>query len=117
MTLPTTPKNATIVLQVRKTAELSRKSSPPRTPTRRSSCSGADAVPLTGAGERLATLDLTDLEHPRLKAPAPALDEVMAETGGGHGVLGMLGCCRRPRTPGMRGMMFDSGNARGPLAD
>lgn len=37
-----------------------------------------ERVPVTKPGERLATLDLTDPSHPRLKAPPPALDVLLA---------------------------------------
>ncbi|KAB2568954.1 hypothetical protein DBV05_g12364 [Lasiodiplodia theobromae] len=43
---------------------------------------GVEAVPITEVGARLGMLDLTDLEHPRLKAPPPMLDEVLAEEAG-----------------------------------
>lgn len=38
-----------------------------------------DSVPVTVDGrQRLAVLDISDLEHPRMKAPAPAFDEILA---------------------------------------
>lgn len=40
---------------------------------------GAEPVPLVNAGDRLAMLNLEDLEHPRLKPPPQGLDEVLAE--------------------------------------
>lgn len=39
-------------------------------------------MPVTEAGARLGMVDLEDLEHPRLKAPPPGLDEVLAEETG-----------------------------------
>lgn len=38
-----------------------------------------DSVPVTVDGrQRLAVLDISDLEHPRMKAPATAFDEILA---------------------------------------
>ncbi|KAB2570276.1 hypothetical protein BFW01_g7609 [Lasiodiplodia theobromae] len=39
---------------------------------------GAEAIPFTENGERLATVDLTDPDHPRLKAPPSHFEELLA---------------------------------------
>ncbi|KAL1640191.1 hypothetical protein SLS58_007142 [Diplodia intermedia] len=39
---------------------------------------GAEAIPLTDGGERLATLDVTNPDHPRLKAPPVHFDALLA---------------------------------------
>lgn len=40
---------------------------------------GAEAIPFTDSGERLATLDIGNLDHPRLQVPPTNFDEVLAQ--------------------------------------
>lgn len=50
---------------------------------------GAEPIPFTDAGERLATLDVADPKHPRLRASPIRLDELLArEKGGADGGSG-----------------------------
>lgn len=39
---------------------------------------GAETIPFTDSGERLATVDLTDPDHLRLKAPPPHFEKLLA---------------------------------------
>lgn len=41
-----------------------------------------DAVPVTNRGDRLGVLDISDRDHPTLKAPPLAFDELLAEPRG-----------------------------------
>ncbi|KAK0628036.1 hypothetical protein DIS24_g10867 [Lasiodiplodia hormozganensis] len=42
---------------------------------------GAETILFTDSGERLATVDLADPNHPRLKAPPPHFDQLLARGG------------------------------------